>query len=133
MLKKRKKKIKDKKRWRRYSHHTRYVSKRIGFPFDWGYILDLEYAKITSMLNFFGDEDNYRTNSMRKYLRIMKIVTDNVNTKVGYVNTRNQHRYFSDEYINHFKGRVSDEYVYYEKAFVIMHKFRAHYLRSWWY
>lgn len=124
--------------------------KRIwGKPWDFSYLLILEYHKIKEMRDYhqkrqFFEGWEYVVRDLSLCLKLIDIILErdkrgfsyDSNKMIAYVNTRNAKRFGSDwEMFNHPKKRISEllkESLRIKKALFLYNKIRAYNTLSWW-
>lgn len=129
-----------------------------GYAFDFGYLYNLELAKLKEMVDYFTkygiSEDNEKyVRQMKLAIRLLKIVIDeggyhfdynkDSNGKIVYtslhkyvcdvkVNTKNADRFVNNKYEKEFYVNKFPHELYLLKAKYLYHKLRNDFEQTWW-
>ncbi|MGL4373515.1 MAG: hypothetical protein ACRCS6_07010 [Turicibacter sp.] len=134
------------KRNRRNSSIKRKIIKAIGEPWDWGYMLDLERAKLETMLRYHEKSQlvmdwKIMVRDIKLAINLIDLIKDDgisqtvwIGNKLvdnNAVNRRNAKRFLNESMINSdypFRNGTLKT----EKAWHLYHKLRLYRMRNWW-
>ena len=109
-------------------------------PWDYGFMLEMEYESLRRMKEYFGNDDNCHLinyPSVYKYINIaMKLlgfILEKEKPSVMHMNLRNILRFHpkEDETFENAPEFILD-LLYKEKAWALYHKIRYETMRTWW-
>lgn len=134
------------KRNRKTTAIKRKIVKAIGEPWDWEYMLDLEKAKLETMLKYFKksqivEDWKIIVRDIKLAIKLIDLIKDEgmSNTEwVGHelvdnnvVNRRNAKRFLNESIMNS-DYPFRNSYLKTEKVWNLYHKLRLYRMRSWW-
>lgn len=134
------------KRNRKDAAIKRKIVKAIGQPWDWTYMLQLEKAKLETMLSYFNQshiiaDEEIVIRDIKLAISLIDIIIDEGMSNTTFengklhdnnkVNLRNANRFVSYKFLSAdflcVKGLVRTE-----KAWHLYHKLRLYKMRNWW-
>jgi hypothetical protein len=117
-----------------------------GEPYDYGFLLQLEQAKLIEMRDYFAKQEYFDHRHDIRYINICISLLDIlINTtyfdtpeETPYVNTRNAMRFYNprtckatvDEVVSYLKKYPND--LRYTKAETLYYEIRKQYTTEWW-
>ncbi|MEG1008257.1 MAG: hypothetical protein RSE41_00160 [Clostridia bacterium] len=133
------------KRNRKDAAIKRKIVKAIGQPWDWIYMLELEKAKLETMLSYFNqshivEDENIIIRDIKLAISLIDIIIDDGMSNTSFengefqdnnkVNLRNANRFMPSLNITGFV--CAKGYVKTEKAWHLYNKLRLYKMRNWW-
>lgn len=130
-------------------HHWNVVKTAYkGYPFDFGYLLSLEKAKLQEMLHYFNNADiieDYKPiqKDIKLSLKLLDIICEEELTftyekRGGFeykclvnVNLNNGHRYFNEKELEFVKNKIP-HMLYIAKAKHLYYKLLEYKIETWW-